>query len=48
MRLQPPEQAAEAAKIPTARRGDALTVAAPAPNGLAAATVVCALYEAAR
>jgi D-amino peptidase len=48
MRLQTPEQAAEAAKIPTARRVDALTVAAPAPNGLAAATVVCALYEAAR
>lgn len=48
MRLQNPEQAAEAAKVPTARRVDALTVAAPADNGLAAATLVCTLYGAAR
>lgn len=48
IRLQTPEQAAEAEKVPTVRRLDALTVAASAPNGLAAATLVCALYDAAR
>lgn len=48
MRLQNPEQAAEAAKLPTARRVDLLTVAALAADGVAAATLVCTLYDAAR